>query len=267
MAVKPGNWTNEELVSMIQAGEDNYLPVLWGNCRRILYTFALEFRGHLEKQSYLDIDDLVSCGYFAILQAVKRYDVTRGRSFTSFLKFAFWDQAYAAFGNKTRVVNGKQQKYIPEGLASLNELVEYKNNQYEVSEFIEDETVDIEGDYEQEELRRVVAAAIDELEPKEQFLIRAMYFEGKKRRDLKGTKHFERLEQIDRTRELAFYKLKLNKELEGYYHVYFRTPEPPTVKDENIEMTLSSLEDWDKWLQEAREEFEVIEYGLLESTR
>ena len=76
--------TNEQLVALIQDGEDvtDNMLELWNQTKAFIYTLARKHRG------YVEIDDLMQEGYLGLYEAVKHYDPEQGASFVHYV--AFW---------------------------------------------------------------------------------------------------------------------------------------------------------------------------------
>lgn len=91
--------TNEELATLIQNGDDGYLPTLWEQVRKLIRIQAEQYhRYHILNGGgnyAVDVDDLTQCGYYAVLDAVRYYSPCRGYKFTTYLnktlKRAFWE--------------------------------------------------------------------------------------------------------------------------------------------------------------------------------
>lgn len=81
--------TNEELATLIQNGDDGYLPVLWEQVRRLIRTKAEQYHRYFSLNGggnyAVDVDDLTQSGYYAVLDAVKYYSPCAGYKFTTYL--------------------------------------------------------------------------------------------------------------------------------------------------------------------------------------
>ena len=105
--------TNEELVSLIKAGEcvpDNMLT-LWRQNKRFISSLASKYAGGAERE------DLEQSGYIGLSDAVQHYDSGRGVPFIS----------YAAFWIKRRMkecVDNNRAIHLPSGIQ--DDMREYK---------------------------------------------------------------------------------------------------------------------------------------------
>lgn len=81
--------TNEELATLIQNGDDGYLPTLWEQVRKLIRMKAEQYRRDFVQNGggnyAVDVDDLTQCGYYAVLKAVKYYSTAAGYKFTTYL--------------------------------------------------------------------------------------------------------------------------------------------------------------------------------------
>ena len=70
--------TNEELAIKIKAGNASLLPQLWKQCEGFIRKEACRWARAFEDRPDIDADDLTQSGYFALLDAVQRFDPGRG---------------------------------------------------------------------------------------------------------------------------------------------------------------------------------------------
>lgn len=81
--------TNEELATLIQKGDDGYLPALWEQLRKLIRMKAEQYHRQFLLNGggcyCVDVDDLTQCGYYAVLDAVKYYSPSAGYKFTTYL--------------------------------------------------------------------------------------------------------------------------------------------------------------------------------------
>ena len=78
--------TNEQLVALIRAGEDeaDNMLQLWQQNRGFVYKMAKKYSG------YAEMDDLMQEGYIGLCEAVRQYDPDKGASLIHYA--AFWIQ-------------------------------------------------------------------------------------------------------------------------------------------------------------------------------
>ena len=76
-----GREKREELAARIKAGEKSLLPMLWGECRGTVIIMAAKYRSIIEQNAFVDMEDFIQCGYFAMLEAVEAYNPEKGYKF------------------------------------------------------------------------------------------------------------------------------------------------------------------------------------------
>ena len=76
--------SNEELVSLIQAGETERIPELWAQVERLVKKRAWLMLMEINRPT-IEVDDLVQSGFIAFLYAVERYDPAGGAKFSTYL--------------------------------------------------------------------------------------------------------------------------------------------------------------------------------------
>lgn len=62
--------SNEELAAAYQAGDPGALPALWEQVRLLVLKFAYKWAG----MGRLEVDDLMQCGFIAVMEAAATYD-------------------------------------------------------------------------------------------------------------------------------------------------------------------------------------------------
>ena len=129
-----GSRNNEELAARIKAGEKSLLPILWGQCRRTVIILAAKYRGVMEKNAFVDMEDFIQCGYFAMLAAVEAYDPEKGYKFNSYMNFKYKKQVYDMFGN----VREGDRRIFPAAASSLNVTLENDGHETELLDMLED---------------------------------------------------------------------------------------------------------------------------------
>lgn len=246
-------YTNEELAERIKAGERDLLPLLWQMNKRSIYLLAVKYRGVISQHAFVDLEDFIQCGYFALLEAVEAYDAARGWKLSAYLPFKYKKQVYAMFGN----VRDGDARIFPLAPSSLNVPIENKDgHETEVIDLLEDEKAGrLEEDCEKEELRQIVRAAVDKLPERERFTIREVYFAGKLKTQLVDGRHFKNQFEVTRAEDRAFRFLRRDQALQALRRIYFSAP--PTQPNEikaTPEAQAMAAESWDEWIRNATKE-------------
>ena len=100
-----GREKREELAARIKAGEKSLLPMLWGECRGTVIIMAAKYRSIIEQNAFVDMEDFIQCGYFAMLEAVEAYNPEKGYKFTSYMTFKYKKQIYKMLGTCGKEIN------------------------------------------------------------------------------------------------------------------------------------------------------------------
>lgn len=78
--------TNEELAAAVKAGREDLITELWAQCVKFIRLQASRWaQAWKGKRHDFDYDDFVQAGYFALLEAVEKWEPGRGLSFIGFL--------------------------------------------------------------------------------------------------------------------------------------------------------------------------------------
>lgn len=77
--------SNEELAAIIQAGERDYISVLWEQIRGLVAKLAIQQHYKTEGAGGVEIEDLIQCGFLAMLDAIKAY--TPAYKFSTYLSY------------------------------------------------------------------------------------------------------------------------------------------------------------------------------------
>ncbi len=212
--------TNEELVALIQAGERDRLPELWDRVERFVASRAnrlLIAMGDRAAVHGLEYGDLYNSGYFALVDAVERYDPAKGMQFIGLFALCL-KSAFAETGG------WRTSKRDPLNSAKSMDarLKEDDEGSGAFGDFIPDPRAaqalqNVEEQQYQEQLHAALERALGALEADEEAVIRARYYQG---RTLEETGP-----QARRLESRAFVKLRrpqVRRELEQF--IEQRTP-------------------------------------------
>lgn len=75
-------FSNEELCSLYQKGDEEALSILSMKNERLLYSRA--YKQYKSFNHKLDLDDLIQFGYLGLIEAANKFDVTKGTKFTTY---------------------------------------------------------------------------------------------------------------------------------------------------------------------------------------
>ncbi len=165
------NITLEELATAAQQGNTEVMPLLWEKTERLIKMLILKIINKRTLPNYIDENDVLQCGYFALLAAVKAFK-SNGLKFTSYLN-------YSVRNAVNECINGKSRKDPKIKEISYNQPVKDKSgDDVEMLELIEDQTSEQEvyEPLELSETQQIVIEAVDELPQKQREIIKKHYF-------------------------------------------------------------------------------------------
>lgn len=228
---------------LIKNGDDGYLPQLWDQIRKLIAYRANIYYKNLENKYGVEVEDLIQCGYFAVLKAIEYYEPEKELKFTTYLvltvKTAFVD-ALGVRTSKRNPIDASVSLDAPVG-AGMEDVTLLENLSDLTPEggFLEDEV--LESVYVQE-LREALEHAFDVLTATEQQILKLKYFFHLSLENIAhlqscsksyvSTKEWEALQKIRRSRHM--------KDLASFLD-----------KPDTWELTLEGV---DRWYQTASQE-------------
>lgn len=201
--------TNEQLAAFIYAGgNDELIPILWDNVRRLLYRLADGYYRAFSdtcSQYGLTAWDLKQAAYPAFLKAVEAYGAKRecGYKFTAFLRYPFKNAVRCLLTND-----------MLNRCSSLNEeAYTDSDNETELLDIIPDESsLDPFEQVEEASRREVVRAAVSSLPKQERQVISLHYFSGKSYKEI-GNKFGLSAQRISSVAAAGIKHLRNNREI------------------------------------------------------
>ena len=202
--------TNEELAQAIQAGDASLLTPLWEQAEKLIRLLANKFYNKWKSRCLsmcVTQDDLYQQGYFALLAAVKYFDVEKGYKFLTYLNKNCQTYFYEALEMRS---DNWRKKPMPISLDTpLSDEADYS-----LADTIPDpeaekvfETV-VENDY-IFKLRYDLTAAMTDLSEKQRQVIDGLYFQGLPYKEIG-------VSSIDRLHMGALSKLSKHPRLKEY---------------------------------------------------
>jgi len=170
--------TNEELVMLIKAGDDGYLPQLWEQVRKFIAMQAKRYYFKCEKRNGIEIEDLVQSGYFAVLKAVRYYEPEKGYKMLALLDKTLINSFRETMGIRTSkrdALNFSTSLDEPAGEDGTLTALDLLGDLTPEDESVEDNV--IESVYHQE-LHHALDNALSLLSDKKQELIKLHYYFG-----------------------------------------------------------------------------------------
>ena len=201
------NITLEELAAAAQRGNMEVMPLLWEKTERLIRMLILKAINKRILPNYIDESDVLQCGYFALLAAVRAFK-SNGLRFTSYL-------TYSVQNAVNECINGKSKRPSKIKEVSYNQPVKDNGGEdVELLELIEDRGAELEV-YEPLELtdtQRIVIEAVDALPQRQRDVIRLHYFHNMSMKDIAVAQDccVSSIQQIEHR---AFRELRKNKKL------------------------------------------------------
>lgn len=189
--------TNEELAIKIKAGDDALLPQLWEQCEGFIRKEACRWARAFEDRPDIDADDLTQSGYFALLNAVQRFEPARG-GFISVLAMTLKTAFADACGMRTQQQRQDPLTKSPLRLDSpipgdddditFGDTIPDPNNCYE----------DVEEKLYQEYVSKTRHKAVDSLSNRQKEFIELHFFNNMTQKDIAAQQgiSFQRVRQI-----------------------------------------------------------------------
>lgn len=168
-------YTNEELAEKIQAGQTEYIPILWEQVKAFVQQQAGRWwRAWRRNRPTLEVDDLYQCGYFALVNAVKTYKPDGGLAFIGWLKNYLLTEFIVEVGFRT----AKQRGDPLNTAISMDAPIGGETEDITVGDLVADPVDRIspidEAVY-QEQIKPVVAAALEALPEPERNTLQCRY--------------------------------------------------------------------------------------------
>lgn len=200
---------NEQLVTLIQSGHRDLLPVLWERTQRLIKMLIVRYAKSKVLPNSMDIDDLLQCGYFALLQAVRAYKADGNYRFVTYLSYSVLNAVQDELG-----INRKHYKET-----SLNTPIEDKDGGViEMLDLLEDSTAeyDVIEPVELTDTQRTVIEALERLPPVQREVISKHYLKGLTLNQISAEKHCT-IENIRQYIQQGFKTLRKDRALRNLY--------------------------------------------------
>ncbi len=210
--------TNEELAIMAAQGDTESLHKLYFAVAPLIYKITSRYFKHCEgNRKGVRPEDLVQCGYFAYLNALKQYSPEKELKFTSYLDFCIagecWRELGIAFPTGDKAVNREVETISLEAPISNND------ENFALQDIISDPDADVYDYCELNEMRIIVRREIERLPSKEQQLIYAAFYENKTKEEI-GMEFGWDYDFTRKTRHYAYRHLRRSKAIQELRRAY-----------------------------------------------
>lgn len=188
--------TNEELAIKIKAGNDALLPQLWEQCEGFIRKEACRWARAFEDRPDIDADDLTQSGYFALLNAVQRFEPARG-GFISVLAMTLKTAFADACGMRTQ----QRQDPLTKSPLRLDSPIPGDDDDITFGDTIPDPNncyEDVEEKLYQEYVSKTCHKAVDSLSNRQKEFIELHFFNNMTQKDIAAQQgiSFQRVRQI-----------------------------------------------------------------------
>ena len=214
--------SNEELFARIRAGEQEMVAVLWEQVENLVkwkakrIMTALELRGD---KCGIEFDDLVQCGYPALLEAMESYNQEAG-------SFSNWFMFYLrkAFSDATGYRTKQGQEEPLNNALSLDKPLSDDPEAATMGEMIPDAeaaaTMErIEEKLWREQLREALETVLQEIPEEQSDILRHRYYAGESLRETGESAGME-LEQVRKLENMGLRTLRRLPGIERIWKFY-----------------------------------------------
>ncbi len=169
--------TNEELAAIAAQGDRESLYKLYFAVAPLLYKLISRFFPLCREKAYTEPEDLLQCGYFAFLEAVRSFAPEKGFSFISYLRYPVQNICYSELG-----LRGKKQVKTISLETPLTTMTD--SGSLTLEDIIEDPDADTYNYCELNAMQLVVREEIDKLPSREKCVIYGSFYENKTVKEL-----------------------------------------------------------------------------------
>ena len=208
---------NEEIVILIQQGHTELYTDLWERASRLIGMIILKSTKHRILPPDIDKEDLLQCGYFAMLAAVKAYNPDKNYKFTSYLNLHVKTAINTAINHGRR--NATNDDNIK--MCSYNVNVSGEDGEEtELLQLIKDENTLYEYEHlELTDIQQYVWKAVSELPERQGEIVRRYYLERESLTHIAEDKGVS-VQNIQERKRQGIQMLRKNRELREFYREY-----------------------------------------------
>lgn len=204
--------TNEELAAAIKAGNKELLPLLWEKTKRLINQLIIKAISSRTLPPHIDTEDVLQCGYFALIAAVKAYNAGQYK-FTTYLNYSVKNAVNEAIHGRSR----RPQNEPP--VISYNQMIQGKDGDTaELLELLPDEGKEneITEPVELDELQIITRNAISELPEIQRYVIMQHYYFGRTFTEI-AAKQGVSIAAVRQRERQAFRVLRQNPKLKALF--------------------------------------------------
>lgn len=212
--------TNEEIVILIQQGQKEYCTELWKRVSKLINMMIGKYAERRILPNDIDKEDLLQCGYFVMLAAVKAYDRNKEYKFNSYLSFHVKNAVNTAINHGKRSISTVDIKEF-----SYNKTVSGDDGEEtELLELMQDELTLYEYEHlEVSDIQKHVWEAVAELPERQGEVIRRYYLERESLKTIAEDKGVS-VQNIQERKKQGIQMLRKSRDLRRFYKEYFSEP-------------------------------------------
>ena len=225
--------TNEELVQLIKQGNKRYYATLWEQTSRLIHKLIYKHASKRKLPNDIDFDDILQCGYFAMVNAVTAYSPEKDLKFNTYLEFQVMNAIQLTIdrGQRKGLNTPRLQEYSYNRTVSNSEgeeveiidLMPDKQSPqiYEGAELTDKQSPQIYEGAELTDLQERVWQAVAELPEKLREIITRYYFNGENL-PTQAERLGVSVETVRQRKRQALRILERNRALKQLYNDYDR---------------------------------------------
>ena len=216
--------TNEELVSLIQAGDRDLIPQLWEQVGRFVALQADRYARAVDGYGGITSEDLYQCGYIALVSAIETFDADKECKFITWYAYYLKTAFVQASGRRTSKrdplnICASLDKPIDNGEDSDTTLGDFQADSHAEQDFD-----DAENRIWLDQLHTALDAALNDLPDKQSEAIRRQYYQGETLGEIALSNGVSR-ECVRQCAEKGFATIRSGRYSQGLKQfIEFRTP-------------------------------------------
>ena len=211
--------TNEELAQLIKQGNKRYYATLWEQTSRLIHKLIYKHASKRKLPNDIDFDDILQCGYFAMVNAVTAYSPEKDLKFNSYLEFQVMNAIQLTIdrGQRKGMNTPRLQEY------SYNRTVSNSDGEeVEIIDLMPDkQSPKIYEGAELTDLQERVWQAVAELPEKLREIITGYYFNGENL-PTQAERLGVSVQTVTQRKNQALRLLQRNRALKQLYNDYYR---------------------------------------------
>ena len=251
--------TNEELAQLIKQGNKRYYATLWEQTSRLIHKLIYKHASKRKLPNDIDFDDILQCGYFAMVKAVTAYSPEKDLKFNTYLEFQVMNAIQLTIdrGQRKGMNTPRLQEYSYNRTVSNSE-----GEEVEIIDLMPDkQSPKIYESAELTDLQERVWQALAELPEKLREIITGYYFNGENL-PTQAERLGVSVQTVTQRKNQALRLLQRNRALKQLYndynrHYHNRYNDLQTLQWKRSPESYAIMQD----LAERRRRGEYISYG------